>query len=123
VNASPQPLDTVIAALWERLAPEQRATAERLLVAVADVDGPHGDGAWQEVRELAHRLAGSLGSLGQREAGAIAVELEERTAGVAWPPAAEVVAEVHVRAAALCEALTTERPASGATPSDPRRPA
>ncbi|MCC5949271.1 MAG: Hpt domain-containing protein [Nitriliruptoraceae bacterium] len=92
-------LDALVADVWRSLEPTMRADAARLSALVADLDAdavaeqppPHDgvpDPRWAQVRELAHRLAGSLGSLGQREAGAAAVALEELSAGLVHPPSA-----------------------------------
>jgi HPt (histidine-containing phosphotransfer) domain-containing protein len=84
-------LGAVVAGVWARMASGFRRDAARLEELVLRLDGDvraaravDAD-AWREVRDLAHRLAGSLGSLGQREAGEHAVALEDLTAGRTAP--------------------------------------
>jgi HPt (histidine-containing phosphotransfer) domain-containing protein len=84
--AGHDPLAAAVAALWRQVAPEQIATARRLEGAASRVEAvPDDEDAWQVVRDLAHRLAGTLGTFGQHEAGRIAVELEERVSGTSAP--------------------------------------
>ena len=96
-------LTDLAARMWAQLGAAQRASAELLCASVAAVEA--GDrAAWATVRELAHRLAGTLGTLGQHVAGAEAVALEDATSGVVDPDG-PLVEEVAARAEALLAAL------------------
>jgi len=82
-------LAAAIAALWREVAPEQLATARELSAAAVRVQEVPADAvAWGQVRALAHRLAGTLGSFGQVEAGQLAADLEDLVAGTTAPDAA-----------------------------------
>ncbi|MFA9430614.1 Hpt domain-containing protein [Egicoccus sp. AB-alg2] len=86
---SGDPLAAAIAALWREVAPEQLAAAHELEAAATRVVAQPADAAaWERVRALAHRLAGTLGSFGQVEAGQLAERLEARVAGTTEPDAA-----------------------------------
>lgn len=101
-------MQALIAGTWRRLAPEQRKNARRLgdalLEARAELQAGEDPLAWGEVRELAHRLAGSLGSLGQHEAGREAVALEDLTSGVEQPDD-RLLRRVEAHASALLDHL------------------
>ena len=112
-------LQALIAGMWQRLAPEQRANAHRLCAALdetrTELRAGEEPSAWAEVRELAHRLAGSLGSLGQDAAGREAVAMEDLTSGVERPDE-ELLLRVTAHASALLERLARDAP--GGPPSD-----
>jgi len=119
-------LEALIAGMWQRLAPEQRANAQRLCVALAEVRTQLGAGedprAWAEVRELAHRLAGSLGSLGQHAAGREAVAMEDLTSGVEQPDD-ELLLRVTAHASALLDRLARGAPEEPPSDGDAPPPA
>ncbi len=82
-------MTAAIAALWQQVAPEQIATARALeSAAVRVLDAPADAEAWAEVRARSHRLAGTLGTFGQVEAGDLAIRLEQRVEGTTDPDAA-----------------------------------
>ena len=93
--------------MWAELAPSQRESAATLAAAALRARAGD-DEAWLVVRDLAHRLAGTLATLGQREAGAEAIALEDLTSGVTDPDEA-LLDEVAVRAARLLAALERDR--------------
>ncbi|MFA9446796.1 Hpt domain-containing protein [Egicoccus sp. AB-alg6-2] len=79
-------LADAVAALWRQLAPAQLAAATSLEEAAARVEADPADAvAWSQVRDQAHRLAGTLGSFGQDEAGRVAQALEARVGGTVEP--------------------------------------
>lgn len=101
--------DDAVAALWDEVGPQQRQLAEQLLgharAAASDQDDEE---AWQQVRSIAHRLAGTLGSFGQRAAGDAAVTIEEVTGEVDQPDQ-----DLADRVVTLSEAIVTALRAEG----------
>lgn len=98
-----------IAALWQQVGPGQLTAARELEAAAIRVDAAPADdaAAWEVVRDRAHRLAGTLGSFGQHEAGAIALDLEAAVEGTVTPDPA-----LRSRARALATRLRTTLEAS-----------
>lgn len=95
--------DDPIAALWLEIRPNQVRLAEGLLRDARTVAADLDDGeAWGQVRAASHRLAGTLGSFGQRAAGDAAVALEEVTGGVETPDQ-----ELADRTVSLADAIVT----------------
>ena len=82
VSASPPPDVDPVAALWREVRPRQVASAHQLAreLAAASAD-PTDREVWATCRDLAHRLAGTLGSFGQVAAGDAAVAIEDLIAG------------------------------------------
>lgn len=100
--------DDAVAALWAEVRPQQVELARELHArAVAVERDPDDEASWSRVRALTHRLAGTLGSFGQRTAGDAAVSLEELTGGVERPDP-PLVARVVSLADALRRTLELE---------------
>ncbi|HSK22229.1 MAG TPA: Hpt domain-containing protein [Egicoccus sp.] len=86
---SQDPIAAAVAALWQQVGPGQLTAARELETAAGQVlADPADTAAWDRVRDRAHRLAGTLGSFGQHEAGAIALALEDAVEGTSTPDAA-----------------------------------
>lgn len=74
--------DDPVAALWREVRPRQVEAAARLERELAVVAADPGDhGTWATCRELAHKLAGTLGTFGEERAGAAAVAIEDLIGG------------------------------------------
>ena len=84
-------LEQLMARLRNEMQPELVRDAQQLLHLASELEGvglaalEDHDRRWLSVRSLAHRLAGSVGTLGFRSAGAAAVELENLTSGKPRP--------------------------------------
>lgn len=90
-HSTTEPLNELLSRLRSDLLPAISRDARELVVLASSLETdrvrnlPDNDPRWLSVRELAHRLAGSVGTLGWAQAGAAAVELEMLTAGRTRP--------------------------------------
>jgi hypothetical protein len=77
----------LIEELWREVRPAQLALLHQLVADVATVSDEGSPDAvpevWDRLRSASHRLAGTLGSFGQRPAGEAAVAIEELIGGAA----------------------------------------
>jgi hypothetical protein len=72
-------VEDALRVLWVRVAPDQREHARQLLEQLERVRVDGDLDAWGQVHDGAHRLAGTLGSFAQHDAGREALAIERLT--------------------------------------------